>query len=208
MPEHDSRLKRFVQEFIRLIVALRWPAWETRIDWDRCIWRQQEQIADVVSGELHVADLVVQLFVTADAAQLPGAPPAGELWLHCEIEGADPVETFTDRMLNYHDYFRKQAAPTPVVSLALLRHLHLEGIGHLERRCEVWDEWAHLARCAYFALLGLEGADYLARDNVVAIAWSALMRWPTEQRVPAALQAIQRVLGSTESVPRKILLVS
>jgi hypothetical protein len=207
MAQHDQRLKRFAQEFLRELVAWRWPNWDVLIDWSRVVWLQQELVADLTTGAAHVIDLVAHLHVSAAAGGVPGAPDSAGFWLHLELEGRDPLGVFIVRMTRYHELLRTKAAPAPVLSLAVFRHLQLDGIGYLETAQTVFDDWSYRTRCAYIALPGLNGADQVNSANLVAVAWSALMRWPDAERVPNALRAIERIVNSSEPTRRKILLI-
>jgi hypothetical protein len=207
MAKHDQRFKRFVQEFLRELVAWRWPSWEALIDWKRVVWLQQELVADLAAGEAHVIDLVAHLHVTTAATGVAGTPGSAGFWLHLELEGRDAIGVFTVRMARYHERLRTKAAPTPVLSLAVLRHLQLDGVGHIETIQTVFNNWTHRSRFDYFALPGLHGSDHVESANVVAVAWSALMRWPDDQRVAMALRAIERIVSSAETTRRKILLI-
>jgi hypothetical protein len=59
----------------------------------------------------------------------------------------------------------------------------------------------------YVALPGLDGEEYLRGSNLLGVAFSALMRLAKERRVAAALEALERIVTSTESSWRKYLLV-
>jgi hypothetical protein len=132
MVQHDKRFKRFVQEFLREIVVWRRPNWSVLIDWNQIVWRQQELVADLTVGESQVIDLVAHLRVTAAAQTVTGAPGPAGFWLHTELEGRDALGVFTVRMARYQEWLRAEAAPAPVLSLAVLRHLQLNGVGYVD----------------------------------------------------------------------------
>jgi hypothetical protein len=55
-------------------------------------------------------------------------------------------------------------------------------------------------------LPGLNGAEFVDRENWLGVALSALMRWRQEERVSAAVKAIERLLESDVSDYHKYLL--
>jgi hypothetical protein len=58
----------------------------------------------------------------------------------------------------------------------------------------------------YVGLPGLRGERYLEGENPLGVAWSALMRWDKARRVAAALEAMEKIVGSQQSPQRKMML--
>src|SRR5262249_27689689 len=79
-----------------------------------------------------------------------------------------------------------------------------KGVDLHERR--IHGEEQLTFRYHYVALPGLDGAQYLQGDNVLGVALSALMRWPKEKRVQAALDALKRIVTHEPDNWRKYLL--
>jgi hypothetical protein len=108
-------------------------------------------------------------------------------------------------MYEYFHFLTEKHGLT-VLPIAVYLRVGLEGRGKDVYQVRVLDRVPLRFEYDYVGLSGLEGQDYLGQDNPVAIAWSALMRWPGPQRARAAVEALDRIVGSTESPARKMLL--
>jgi len=125
--------------------------------------------------------------------------------LHLEIESGDTMEPFRKRLFDYFHFLIKKYGPK-VLPIAVYLRVGLEGKGKDAHVIEVLRRTVLRFEYDYVGLPGLTGQPYLDGDNPLGVAWSALMRWPRQQRVPAAVQALERIVGSQESPGRKIML--
>jgi len=107
-----------------------------------------------------------------------------------------------------YDYFHflTQKHGLSVFPIAIYLRVGLEGRGKDVYEVRIWNRTPLRFEYDYVGLPGLEGPTYLALDNPLAMAWSALMRWPRERRAKAAVEALDRIVASPESPARKMLL--
>ena len=135
----------------------------------------------------------------------PNQPRQQVLLLHIEVESADTVEPLRERMFDYYCLLTRKHG-LDVLPVAIYLQVGLEGRGRdvFERR--VWDRTPLRFEYDYIGLPALPGNEYLHSGNSLGVAWSALMRWPPEERVRAALTAIEQIAASEENGWRKMLL--
>ena len=113
--------------------------------------------------------------------------------LHVEIESADKVAPFRPRMFVYYEQLRRHFQ-LPVLPIALLLRVGLEGIGWDVYEESFWGQTLVSFRYPYVGLAALDATQYLAGNNWLGVALTALMRAPKEQRLVVAQQAWRRLL--------------
>jgi len=206
MADHDQRFKTLLKAFLAEFLKLFFPELIDRLDLTAITWLEQEVFPDPPSGQRYSVDLIARI----PLRPLEGEPRPNEarqqvLLLHIEIESADTVEPFRERMFDYYcDMTRKLGLD--VLPVAIYLRVGLEGRGRDVYMRRVWDRTPLRFEYDYVGLPALPDEEYLHCGNSLGVAWSALMRWPREQRVQAALEAIEHIAASGENGWRKLLL--
>ena len=200
---HDERFKVLLREFLREFFELFFPDLIGQLDFANAVWLQQELIADPPTLEKRTIDLLVQipLLPAAGAA----APPPQVVYIHIEVESADTVEPLRRRMYHYFDHLT-HVLNLEVLPIAVYLRVGLEGRGIDAYEVRVLGRTPLRFEYDYVGLPALEGADYLTGGNVLGHALSALMAWPRADRPRAAVEALERIVTSTETPRRKLLL--
>jgi hypothetical protein len=198
---HDERFKLLLREFLREFFELFFPDLVGLLDFVNAVWLQQELITDPPEGEKRSIDLLVRipfLQASSDAA-------AQTVLIHIEVESDDTVQPFRRRMYEYYHHLT-HVLNLNVLPVAVYLRVGLDGRGRDVYQTEVLGRIPLHFEYDYVGLPALPGADYLARTNVLGQALSALMNWPRPARVRAALEALERIVGSAEAPRRKMLL--
>jgi hypothetical protein len=203
--EHDQRFKVLIQEFLREFLGLFFPELLPYLDLSQISWLQQEIYPYAPEGLRLTIDLLARVPLLPAAAALLDRPHFDAILIHIEIESADTVEPFRRRMYRYFHFLTEQHELS-VLPIAVYLRVGLEGRGNDVYEVRVLDRTPLRFEYDYVGLPGLEGPEYLHRDNSLGIAWSALMRWPRPQRAQAAVAALDRIVAGTESPARKMLL--
>ena len=206
MADHDQRFKTLVQEFLGEFLTLFLPEVSARLDLTSVDWLPQEIFPDPPTGERRSVDLIAQIPLRSSEGEPPPNQPRQQvLLLHIEVESADTVEPLRERMFDYYCLLTRKHG-LDVLPVAIYLQVGLEGRGRdvFERR--VWDRTPLRFEYDYIGLPALPGNEYLHSGNSLGVAWSALMRWPPEERVRAALTAIEQIAASEENGWRKMLL--
>lgn len=204
--EHDQRFKVLLKEFLREFLCLFFPDLLPHVDLAQVTWLHQEIYSSAPQGFTLTIDLLARVPLLPSATRLgPGYPAFDAILLHIEIESSDTVEPFRKRMYQYFHFLTEQHGLT-VLPIAVYLAVGLQGRGKDVYQVRIWDRTPLRFEYDYVGLPGLEGKDYLHQDNPLAMAWSALMRWPRHERARAAVEALDRIVASPESPARKMLL--
>ena len=137
--------------------------------------------------------------------QAAGDTPPQTVLIHIEVESDDTVQPFRWRMYEYYHHLT-HILNLNVLPVAVYLRVGLQGRGRDVYQLEVLDRIPLHFEYDYIGLPALPGADYLARGNLLGQALSALMNWPRQQRAQAAVEALERIIGSAEAPRRKMLL--
>jgi hypothetical protein len=210
MVDHDQRFKTLLKAFLAEFFQVFFPAWADRFDFARVNWLEQEVFTDPPRGERRALDLVARLPLR------PGVPPPaatapGELagpWLtliHVEVESRDTVAPLRPRMHSYYEQLRRHGLP--VLPIALYLRVGLDGIGW-----DVYEEtyWGHRLvtfEFAYVGLPALDGEQYVAGEQLLGVALTALMGVPRERRAGVHAEALRRLAEARENDYRRYLLL-
>jgi hypothetical protein len=204
MDDHDQRFKELLREFLRDFFVTFFPDWASRFDFARAEWLEQELHLDPPQGEKRVIDLLAK--VANQPAAWPNPPGDPHTLIHLEIESADAAAEFRRRMYEYYVQLRRKHR-LAVLPVALFLRVGLDGTGRdaYEDRLAGWPvvRFEYL----YVGLPRMDGEITCRGDNPLAIALSALMRLPKENRAAMKLAAVRRIgeIGGTEY--RKMLLI-
>jgi hypothetical protein len=206
MAEHDQRFKTLVQEFLPEFFTLFFPDWVERLDFTRVTWLEQELFPNPPHGERLAIDLIAQVPVrSSPQGPRPHEPRQQTLLIHIEIESGDSVEPFRERIYDYY-HFLTRKHQLDVLPVAIYLRVGLEGRGLDVFERKIWERTPLHFEYDYVGLPGLAGEDFLAGDNPLGVAWSALMRLPRERRAAAAVEALERIAASAQPPQRKVML--
>ena len=201
MPEHDQRLKTLLREYLRELIALRFPEWVDRFDFDAVEWLEQELFLDPPHGERRELDLVAQVGLREPIEGV------ARVLVHVEVESGDSVGDLRTRMPRYHDLLRYKKN-LPVISIGVYLGVGLEGLGWEEVRETCWEETVGTCRWAYLGLPALDARRYVEGNNLLGVALSALMRIDADQSAWLKARALQRIATAEGlTVQRRFLLM-
>ena len=202
MAAHDQRFKVLLQEFLIEFLLLFFADLVDQLDLENVEWLHQELYPDPPHGQLLTIDLIAAISLR----QAPGSAGQAEtILLHLEFEADDTVEPFRERFADYFDYLTKKFGRR-VLPIAVYLRVGLAGQGKDAYVIRVLGRNVKRFEYDYVGLPRLPGATYLAGDNLLGVALSALMRWSRKKRARAAVQALERIVNSQESAYRKRLL--
>jgi hypothetical protein len=205
MAAHDQRFKVLLQEFLREFLLLFFPDLLAQSDLERVEWLHQELYPDPPHGQLLTIDLIARVPFLSVAGSTAAEGPIQTILIHLEIEADDTVEPFRERFYDYFHVLMKKYGPN-VLPIAVYLRVGLEGQGKDAYVIEVLGRTVLRFEYDYIGLPGLAGQAFLAGDNPLGVALSALMRWPRQQRAQAAVQALERIVASQEPPDRKRML--
>ncbi len=204
--DHDQRFKVLIREFLCEFITLFFPEWASRFDFTRIEWLDKEVFLDPPRGETRNLDLVAKIPVNKVVeAQRSGQEDSWIVLIHIEVEADDRLTRLRPRM---HDYYKslRDRHHLPVWSLALYLKVGREGVGWDSYEEKIWERRVLLFEYPYVGLPALDAAEYVNRENILAVALAALMRVPNERRAELRAFALQRIGSSQENDVRKILL--
>ncbi len=198
--DHDQLFKEVIREFFPDFLRLFFPDQAARFDLSQVHWLDKELFADPPDGPRHLLDLVAELTLLGG-----GVGDTSLALIHIEIESAESVTDIERRLPDYYFYLRR-TSQKPVLPLVVFLKVGLDGIGIREVTDRFDGEPVMTLRYRYVGLPALPAADYLRGDNWLGIALSALMKSPSNLRVPFGVEAIRRLGDSPLSDGKKSLL--
>jgi hypothetical protein len=206
--DHDQRFKVLIREFLSEFLSLFFAEWAKRFDFTRIEWLDKEVFLDPPRGETRNLDLVAKIPVTQVVeGQRVGEEDSWIVLIHIEVEANDRLTHLRPRM---HDYYKglRDRYHLPVWSLALYLKVGRDGVGWDAYEEKLWERRILLFEYPYVGLPALEAADYVNRENILAVALAALMRVPEERHAELRAFALQRIGSSQENDVRKVLLAN
>jgi hypothetical protein len=206
MADHDQRFKNLLQEFFGEFVRLFFPDWADRFDFAGLERLNAEVFPDPPHGERRYLDLVAQL---PTRQVVPAMRPEEEdSWialLHVEIEWPEAVAPLRPRMFDYYWALRSRYR-RPVLPIGLYLRVGLEGVGWDVFEEVFWERRLVHFEYAYVGLPALDAEQYVAGDNWLGVALSALMRISPERRARLKAEALTRLVASPLSDKQRFLL--
>jgi hypothetical protein len=123
-----------------------------------------------------------------------------------EIESQDTVAPLRPRMHSYYEQLRRKHG-LPVLPIALYLRVGLDGIGWDVYQEKYWDQTLVSFSYAYVGLPGLDGEQYVAGEQLLGVALTALMRVPPARRAAVHAEALRRLAEARENEYRRYLLL-
>jgi hypothetical protein len=203
--DHDQRFKEMLRQFFREFIALFFPEWVERIEFDSLEWLMQEVFPDPPQGERYAIDLLAKVRVRRPPSDNVAEPQPWLALIHVEVEAKDRVAPLRQRMFEYYE-FLEQGHGLQVLPIALYLQVGLNGVGW-----DVYEEWFWEHRLVHFeyAYVGLPALDawqYLEGANWLGVAPSALMRVPEERKAELKAVALRRLVASPLNEQQRYLL--
>src|SRR5260370_17711721 len=206
MIDHDQRFKILLKEFFPEFLQLFFPQVAGGFDFSKVVWLDKEVFTDPPQGERRALDLVAELTVLE--AVSGHKPEEADHWValvHVEIESADSVEPLRSRMYHYYEQLRRRHG-RPVLPIAVYMRVGLDGIGADVYEEYFWELPLLRFEYLYVGLPALKAEQYLAGENLLGVALSALMKAPPERKVIVTAEGLRRLVRSTENDWRRFLL--
>lgn len=209
--DHDAQFKSLLQAFLPDFMRLAVPMWADRFDYRGVTWLDKEQFPDALRGRRREVDLLAQLKVR-EPIRASGATAAARqdrylVLVHVEVDARRSMPDLRARMHAYGTHLQARF-DLPLLPIALLLKVGLDGIGWDEHRVEVWGETTQVYRFRYVGLPALDALAALRSDNVLEVSLATLMKVPKAQRAFVAADALQRIAVARVNEMRTHLLVS
>jgi hypothetical protein len=210
MVDHDQRFKEMLREFFRELLALFLPWLAARLTANKVQWQSQEVFTNPPLGLVRRVDLLALLSERLDTEK------TGERLLHLEVESASSLTDVRKKIGYYYPGIRTRYN-LPVTTLALYLRVGLEGLGwdeYVEEEpahtdAEARSEKLYRVRWRYVGLPALPAEMYLASNNWLGVALSALMRIEPERKPWLRAEILRRLaIECKENDYRKLLLIN
>jgi hypothetical protein len=178
MMDHDQRFKALVREFFADFMRLFFPQWAKCFDLSKPEWLDKEMLPEPPDGDRHLLDLVARMRTTKPLGE-------SEEWLalvHIEIESGDRTTLIKPRLPRYY-FHLKDRERQPVLPIVLYLRVGMEGIGVDTVEEFIGDFNVMTFRYCYVGLPALDAVQYSQGENLLGVAFSALMSaakesWP------------------------------
>ena len=206
MDDHDQRFKALLHEFLADFLRLAVPEWADRFDTSAAEWLEQEVFPDPPSGDRRAADVVAKVPLRPGVEPpMPGGEGPWLTLIHVEIESPDSIAPLRYRLCGYYHDMRGKYG-LPVLPIALLLKVGLEGIGRDDYRENYWGVEILRFQFWYVGLPALEAAKFLQGDNWLAVAMTSLMRRPRDQQVQMQADAMLKLVQAPVTPQQQHLL--
>jgi hypothetical protein len=201
MVDHDQRFKEMLREFLRELLTLFLPWLASRLATSEPQWQSQEIFTNPPLGLVRRLDLLALL---------------SERLLHLEVESATSLTEVRKKIGYYYPGIRTKHN-LPVTCLALYLRVGLEGQGwddYVEEEtasadAEAGSETLYRVRWRYVGLPALPAERYLAGDNWLGVALSALMKIEPGRKPWLRAEILRRLATECqENDYRKLLLIN
>jgi hypothetical protein len=207
MVDHDQRFKEMLREFLCELLALFLPWLAARLAKAEVQWQPQEVFTNPPLGLVRRVDLV------AIVPEQLEEEKTSERLLHLEVESAGSLTEVRKKIGYYYPGLRTKHN-LPVTCLALYLRVGLEGQGwdeYVEQEAaeEEGGEEVYRVRWRYVGLPALPAERYLAQDNWLGVALSALMKIEPGRKAWLRAEILRRLATECqENDYRKLLLIN
>jgi Domain of unknown function (DUF4351) len=204
--DHDQFFKRLMHLFLREFFELFFADWVDRFDFKRVEWLEQEVFPDPPRGAKRVVDVLAKLPTVPAEPPRANEPRDSLVLIHVEIESADHVTAFAERMYAYYrDVTAKYELDVLPVGIFLSVGLDGRGTDAFERW--VWERRVLRFEYDYVGLPGLPAEQYLRGNNMLGVAWSCVMHMARDLRPEAAADAMAIIEASSLTPAQKMALM-
>lgn len=189
--DHDQLFKETIREFFPAFLRLAVPQFADKFDFAALRWLDKELFPAPPDGPEHVLDLVAELRPTEPV--VAGTDPTDCLALvHVEVESREATTDIESRLPRYFRHLRDKYGK-PVLPVVVYLKVALGGIGVRQVVDSYFGFAVETFQYFYVALPGLSAEEYLAGENWLGVAWSALMRAPKGRRLDLGVEAMRRL---------------
>jgi hypothetical protein len=195
MEDHDQRFKNMLELCLGEFFALFFIQWVDRFDWLKLEFLTQEVFVDPPQGGRKYVDLIAKVHLKEPYRVSLRSVDHVVILIHIEIESADSVATFHPRMFDYYSLLRTRHQ-LPVLPIGLFLRVGLDGAGWITYEESIWGEKLVEFRYPYVGLPALPALEYLAGENLLGVALSALMKVPDADRARLKAEALLRLSTS------------
>jgi hypothetical protein len=187
--DHDQRLKALLRLYLPEFLDCFLPERAAEMDFSSVEFLEQEVFPDPPGGPRRAVDVVARLRL-----RRPHAGSDEHLALiHVEIEGSATVEELGDRLAGYGAGLTLRHG-LPVLPVALMMHIGLDGVGVRERKTFVGAFEQSVFRWLYVGLPALDAEQYAAKSgNPWSVPLLGLMRHDPSRAARLAAEALLRV---------------
>jgi hypothetical protein len=208
--DHDQRFKELLREFLRELLALFLPWLAARLAAKEVQWQSQEVFTNPPLGLVRRVDLLAIVTERLDEDK------TAERLLHLEVESATSLTDVRKKIGYYYPGLRTKHN-LPVTTLALYLRVGLQGQGwdeYFEEEpappdTETAGEALYRVRWRYVGLPALPAERYLAQDNWLGVALSALMKIEPDRKAWLRAEILRRLaIECQENDYRKLLLIN
>ncbi len=218
MVDHDQRFKEMLREFWAELLALFLPWLAARLATNEAPWQSQEVFTNPPLGLVRRVDLLAILTERLKDEK------TRERLLHLEVDSATSLTEVRKKVGYYYPGLRTRYN-LPITCLALYLHVGLQGLGwdqYVEEEAvqdeveevpaeekEANSEALYTVRWRYVGLPALPAERYLASDNWLGVALSALMRIEPSRKAWLRAEILRRLATECkENDYRKLLLIN
>lgn len=195
---HDQRMKDLLSAFFEAFLLLFYPDVAKRLDFSRVKFLDKETFTDIPEGEQRRSDLVVEVYT------LEGEPEI--ILVHIEVE-YEWRSHFPKRMFDYFTLWRWRYR-LPIFPIAIYLTSGRGGMVREQFVERVFDQVVNVFTYNAVGLPDLNADDYLALDNPLAPALSALMKTSRLGKVAQKFQSLLAMVRSGVDEARLTLLTN
>ncbi len=114
--------------------------------------------------------------------------------IHLEIESSQSKTSIMERLPTYYIHLRNRTKlPVLPIIIFLNRGGDGESYGTMEHRDTLFGLEIQVMRFLYVALKGLKALEYMEKDNLLAVALTALMNIPEESIAWVGAEALRKI---------------
>ena len=213
MPDHDQRFKTLIKDFFPDFLRLFFPEYADRLELDSVHWEPTELLPHPPDGSRHHLDLVAKLKIRQESGAVPILDASGqkakELFavIHLEIESSQSKTSIMERLPTYYIHLRNRTKlPVLPIIIFLNRGGDGESYGTMEHRDTLFGLEIQVMRFLYVALKGLKALEYMEKDNLLAVALTALMNIPQESIAWVGAEALRKISQAPLQTHERFLL--
>lgn len=195
---HDQLWKDVLLSFFAEFMELFFPQAAERLDFNRITQVNKELFTDIPDGARREPDLLLEVYTNGGDLQI--------ILVHIEVQAKRKLDV-PYRMWEYFSLLRLRLK-LPVFPVVVYLTKGAGGIVVEEYQESLFGVDNLMFRYNAIGLPDLKAEDYLEKENILALALSALMRGERAKRVSRKLQALDRVVKAGVDEARRSLLIN